>query len=569
VTGDRGEGERGRGEEGHWLNSFIPDSLSSVRNTNQDRLKPMSADLNPQPQAEVSPEADSFFRRGLAYLTLPRLFWITFLFAMIVFSQLQFWRLPSTKDRANWDYFAQVISRGGIPYRDVVNIKTPLSAYIGAASIVIARPFGLSAVLATRITFAILGALTVAFTFLVASLYSGSRRTGLLAAMILCGIFMFARLNSDGIQPKTPMVLFGLISLWAMMTDRPVAAGSFGMLSALSWQPGLLFVGAGGLGFTRYLTTWRDRKIICLMIGAAMPLALFVAHLWIGGALRDFYLWCFDFNVQVYAPRGFTSNAGFVDRFTMLIEGYYSGERRYFLQAAAGIALAIVIEIYFAARSGRRGWRRLLDRAPQQQVIIAALVYLIFCRINIQGEQDLIPMLPFIGIFAAFLLISIIDQLIGVIGRLFPRIHIPAFRFAGCAVLLILVFCVRVRPVFSFEVGRKDLAQQRADAANILSRLRPGDQIWIHGETELLVVSGLTNSHKYTNLDHGKDNYLDVVEPFGFEGWFEKLKADGPRIVVFTRIANVDRQQDFLEWLNRDYEVRSGEFYDYYVRKDR
>lgn len=569
MTGDRGEGERGRGEEGHWLNSFIPDSLSSVRNTNQDRLKPMSADLNPQPQAEVSPEADSFFRRGLAYLTLPRLFWITFLFAMIVFSQLQFWRLPSTKDRANWDYFAQVISRGGIPYRDVVNIKTPLSAYIGAASIVIARPFGLSAVLATRITFAILGALTVAFTFLVASLYSGSRRTGLLAAMILCGIFMFARLNSDGIQPKTPMVLFGLISLWAMMTDRPVAAGSFGMLSALSWQPGLLFVGAGGLGFTRYLTTWRDRKIICLMIGAAMPLALFVAHLWIGGALRDFYLWCFDFNVQVYAPRGFTSNAGFVDRFTMLIEGYYSGERRYFLQAAAGIALAIVIEIYFAARSGRRGWRRLLDRAPQQQVIIAALVYLIFCRINIQGEQDLIPMLPFIGIFAAFLLISIIDQLIGVIGRLFPRIHIPAFRFAGCAVLLILVFCVRVRPVFSFEVGRKDLAQQRADAANILSRLRPGDQIWIHGETELLVVSGLTNSHKYTNLDHGKDNYLDVVEPFGFEGWFEKLKADGPRIVVFTRIANVDRQQDFLEWLNRDYEVRSGEFYDYYVRKDR
>jgi hypothetical protein len=387
--------------------------------------------------------------------------------------------------------------------------------------------------------------------------------------MILCGIFMFARLNSDGIQPKTPMVLFGLISLWAMMKDRPVAAGAFGMLSALSWQPGLLFVGAGGLAFTRYLTSWRDGRIIRLMIGAATPLALFVAHLGIGGALRDFYLWCFDFNVQVYAPRGFTSNAGFVDRFTMLIEGYYSGERRYFLQAAVGVALATVIEIYFAARSGRRGWRRLLDRAPQHQVIIAALVYLIFCRINIQGEQDLIPMLPFIGIFAAFLLISIIDQLIGVIGRLFPRIHVPTFRFAGCAVLLIFVFYVRVRPVFSFEVGRKDLTQQRADAVNILSCLRPGDQIWIHGETELLVVSGFTNSHKYTNFDHGKDNYLDVVEPFGFEGWFDKLKADGPRIVVFTRIANVDRQQDFLEWLNRDYEVRSGEFYDYYVRKDR
>jgi len=529
----------------------------------------MSADLNPQSQAEVSPEADSFFRRGLAYLTSARLFWITFLFAMIVFSQLQFWRLPSAKDRANWDYFAQVISRGGVPYRDVVNIKTPLSAYIGAASIVITRPFGLSPVLATRITFAILGAFTVAFTFLVASLYSGSRRTGLLAAMILCGIFMFARLNSDGIQPKTPMVLFGLVSLWAMMKDRPFAAGLFGMLSALSWQPGLLFVGAGGLAVTRYLTTWRDRKIVRLMIGATAPLALFVAHLWIGGALREFYLWCFDFNMHVYAPRGFTSYGEFSERFTMLVEGYYSGERRYFLQAAVGIALAIATETYFAATKGRQGWRRLLDRAPQHQVIIAPLIYLIFCRINIQGEQDLIPLLPFIGIFAAFLLIWIIDRLIGVIGRLFTRIDPPTFQVAGCAILLIFVFYARVRPVFSFDVGRKDLMEQRADAANILSRLQPGDQIWVHGQTELLVVAGLTNSHKYTNLDHGKDNYLDVVEPFGFEGWFDELKADGPRIVVFTRTANVDRQAEFLEWLNRDYHLQSGEFYDYYVRKDR
>src|SRR5215467_13369465 len=80
------------------------------------------------------------------HISPARLFWITFAAALIVFCQLQFWKLPSAKDRANWDYFAQVISRGGVPYRDVVNIKTPLSAYIGAAVIVVTRPFGLSPV---------------------------------------------------------------------------------------------------------------------------------------------------------------------------------------------------------------------------------------------------------------------------------------------------------------------------------------------------------------------------------------------------------------------------------------
>lgn len=262
------------------------------------------------------------------YLTPTRLFWITFAGALIVFCQLQFWKLPSAKDRANWDYFAQVISRGGVPYREVVNIKTPLSAYIGAAAIVATRPFGLSPVMATRFASVGLAALTVAFTFLVANLIAG------------------------------------------------------------------------------------------------------------------------------------------------------------------------------------------------------------------------------------------------LIGRLSPRINVRQVEVVMSVVLLIAVFVVSVRSVFSFSVGRKDLVTQWADAAEIVSLLQPGDEIWVHGQTEMLVVSGLTNSHKYTSLDHGKDNYLDQVEPGGFQEWFEKLKSDRPRVVVFTRSKIVDRRAEFLDWLNRDYDRRNGKLFSYYVRKD-
>src|SRR4030095_10513611 len=42
-------------------------------------------------------------------------------------------------DLAIWDYVSQSILRGQIPYRDVIEIKTPLSAYISAVAIAAGR----------------------------------------------------------------------------------------------------------------------------------------------------------------------------------------------------------------------------------------------------------------------------------------------------------------------------------------------------------------------------------------------------------------------------------------------
>ena len=130
------------------------------------------------------------------------LFWLCFALAAIVYCQLHFWSRPERKDPANWDYFAQVISRGGVPYRDVVNIKTPLSAYIGAAAILVGKPFGLRDIHAIRITYVLLAALTVAFTFLIASQFFESLRVGMLAALILLGVEQFAILNMTGVPAK-------------------------------------------------------------------------------------------------------------------------------------------------------------------------------------------------------------------------------------------------------------------------------------------------------------------------------------------------------------------------------
>jgi len=122
--------------------------------------------------------------------------------------------------------------------------------------------------------------------------------------------------------------------------------------------------------------------------------------------------------------------------------------------------------------------------------------------------------------------------------------------------------------VFALRTPSKQLEAQLADTAEIVSHLEPGDQIFVHGRTEILVLSGLTNARKYTNLDHGKDSYLDQVEPGGFTGWLEQLQADRPKIVVVSRSQNLDRKEDFFRWVDADYEMRQAGDFTYFIRID-
>src|ERR1043165_2168014 len=63
------------------------------------------------------------------------------------------WRLtkqPEGGDAAIWDYVAQGILRGQVPYRDVAEIKGPASAYLSALAMSLGKAFGLRDILAVR-----------------------------------------------------------------------------------------------------------------------------------------------------------------------------------------------------------------------------------------------------------------------------------------------------------------------------------------------------------------------------------------------------------------------------------
>lgn len=527
----------------------------------------MNRQLKEAKQKDRSTASVEDLTGGKPYPWLGRrlLFVITLALASLVSAQYHLWDQPERKDRANWDYFSQVVARGGTPYVDVVNIKTPLAAYIGAGAILLARPFGLRDIFAIRIICALMGILIVGFTFLVALDHFDCRRVAFLSAIIMLSFHAFTSSNSGGMQPKTPMILFGLVSLWAVIKDRPFLAGIFAMLSALAWQPGLLFAGAAGLAFSRYLTSWRDLKAAKLMAGAALPLSAMLLHLGMTGALREFYLWTIHFNYNFYAPGQLKSSSTFFAFLMKTLNKPYGRERIYFALAVAGAAIFLLRE----ARAIREG-RHEDGKAPSLRhgIIIAPLVYFAFCMINFQGVGDLFPLLPFVSIFASAAIISalgLVPILIAKYGRgMSAGFAKPALFATACA----LVFYFNVSGAFAFRVGNPTLRDQDEDVSEMLALMQPGDAIYVHGQTEILALSGLHNASRHIFLDRGKDLYLDQVEPGGFEGWLAGLKESSPKIVAISRVGAVERRRAFLDWARADYEVRKGRVFKYYVRKD-
>src|SRR6266850_699057 len=69
-------------------------------------------------------------------------------------------------DVAIWDYVAQCIVRGQVPYRDVIEIKTPGSAYLSAIAMWIGTRLGVRDVMAARLMQMVLVGLLSTMTYM-------------------------------------------------------------------------------------------------------------------------------------------------------------------------------------------------------------------------------------------------------------------------------------------------------------------------------------------------------------------------------------------------------------------
>jgi DolP-mannose mannosyltransferase len=511
---------------------------------------------------------------------------LAFFFGVAVMLAYRPWSQVEVGDPAVYDYIAQSILRGQLPYRDIVDIKGPGGGYLSALAMALGRSAGLRDVIASRLMNVVLAGLLSAVTYLVAEAYLKDRFVAVLAFVIPLMPERFATMLISGTQPKLPMILFGMTTLLLIAKNRPLWAGVCSMLSCLCWQPGLLFTGSAFLIFSRYLTSWRDRRALKVLVGASIPLLVVLVYFYWKGALSDLWAWSITYNYSVFGPEAKAGAGDAIHKLWIFIVRVFRPE-----PGALGNSLADHIEFAFESFAGLATLSMVpcsliglllfgLDRVrakftnPIQSpdlfpdaLFIAPAVYLGFCLINFQASADLIPFFPFIGIFAGLFFIKA-GAFLPSLGRI-EKMRSPLAReklIPGLALVLILV--VILGHTVTYKIGDWTLQSQVREFRAVSDLLGPDDKIYVHGTVEILVLLNRPNLNPYVLLDWDADNFAGARFPGGWSAIVDGMEAQSPKIVAISRLRTVTHRADIERWVDEHYDRLALSRYDrIFVRK--
>jgi hypothetical protein len=454
-------------------------------------------------------------------------------------------------DASIYDYIAQTILRGGLPYRDVVEIKAPGSIYLSALAMQMGRWVGIRDVIAVRVLHVLLAGVLSWATFLVAWTYLRDRWAAVIAVLIplmLGGSFDV--MMNGGTQPKLPLMICGLLSLFFIARNRPFWSGFCSMLACLCWQPGLMFTGVAFLIFTRYLTRWRSLAWLKLLAGAAIPLLFTLGYFYWRGALADLWSWTITFNYSVFAPEGAKPIADSLWHFWKVTRRVYERDSVFAWAAIAGLVWYGYLRVRAEFRVPGIFKSHYIYR---DALLFPPIIYFAFCVINFQAGPDLIPFLPFIGIFAGYLITRTVRSLLPGRRLEFAGHSISSHRLACVAVIAVLGLIALYRGL-TYRTPGITLQGQFSEAAKLKALLGPGDKIYVHGPVELLVFLDIPNMNPYVALDSGADDYIAANRPGGFASVIADLEAQAPKAVAISRLGHVHHAKELMNWVNDHYE---------------
>jgi hypothetical protein len=452
-------------------------------------------------------------------------------------------------DNAIWDYIAQCVLRGQMPYLDVIDNKMPAAAYLSALAMVVGKAFGFDTVDSVRVLYVLLLGVLSVVIYLVAAAYLENRLAAVLACLMPLVAPELVVMMISGTRPKVPMMICGLLSLLLIVRERPFWAGFFSMMACLFWQPGLMFTGTALLIFSRYLTSWRDRRALKVLIGAALPLAVMLIYFAARGALADLWRWTITYNYAVYFPEGHEPVSVVLSRLWFLIGQVMDGH-------TVWVKLGVVGFVWYGAQCvAARVRKSSPDTSVYKEALLwPPLIFFGFCVINYPGADGLIVLLPFAAIFAAFVFAAAYQALAD-----WSSIKQRAALARLTAIVLVVPLVVagfnavkRARR-FRTEEGRT-LSDQRRAFQQLGERLGPDDRIYVHGALEILVLLNRPNLNRYIFLDRGKNRFLSTCVDGGFDAVLADMKSAAPKVIALTRLQNVTCREAMLDWAASQYE---------------
>lgn len=468
--------------------------------------------------------------------------------------------LPVSEDFGIFLYSAGAMAEGILPPRVAFDINSGSLAYVMAAvPMRAAELMGLSGVIGFRAASLLVTAFCVSLTGYIALQVT---RSGYIAAtssaMVLLATTWLTR-AANGLEPKTTMLLFGLLCLVALERRADFWTGFSAMAAGLAWRPGWIYLGvvivilcvqAGDRG-------WRGRagRVALGALGLLIPyLVLYASQ----GALGA--MW----SQSMLAPLAMGRGAGLTPP-GFLVAEFVRGFPYLTIWAVVAF-VGIVGLIWKYARKPKAMLQTALRNPAAAGLLLSAAAYGVFIQVDFQGAPDWIPIIPTLVIAAAW---SGWTGIEGLYSRLYVQSPPTRLRRTIAAVLLAIwvgLFYLQLPAQgnsrytwqHQAEVSRA-LAEQLGSDAHVVSL----------GNAELLYFM---HRHNFDDVIHVHGNYpsaIDQIKPGGFAMYLERLEATEPVLVVVGRVSadsmTSGRLSTLAEWLNLHFvRVQScleGDFY--------
>ena len=330
------------------------------------------------------------------------------------------------------------------------------------------------------------------------------------------------------------------------------------MLSCLCWQPGLMFTGVAVLIFSRYLSRWRDGRAFKVLAGAAIPLVLTLGYFYLRGALGEMWAWTITYNYSVFGPAAKRPPGEAADHLFKVMHRTFQPDFFLLILGAVGMVGYLIERI--AAKVKEKKFFLSPDLFLDA-ILIPPFVYLAFCMINIQGGPDLIPFVPFLGIFLAWLMLKVEGLLSRTRAASFSEALVPFLS------LMIIALLVLLHAVF-YRIQGWTLKDQDKAMETVSLMLGPNDKIYVHGTVEILTLLGRPNLNPYLFLDWSADDFAAARRGTDFAALVKEMDAQAPKLVSLTRLRKVNHRAELEQWVAEHYDkVDSFTYEPLYIRK--
>jgi hypothetical protein len=437
-----------------------------------------------------------------------------------------------TRDLAIYTYAGQRFLDGDPPYVGIMNRAGPLAHVLPGIGIGMGRLVGISDVHGARAFYMLVSVACVCLVYVFVRDLAGSRAAGVVAATAFLSFQGFLALATNGPREKTPMVLFMLAALVAMLHRRWTTCGVLVALGTLTWQPVFFVLGTTVL-VAAVLSPERSwRPPARAAAGGAATTGCVLLYFALEHALHAF----FDGFLLVNAF--YTTPPSAIEHLSRTWQSLGKG-----YGASLGlVGLGLLAVPVLAAAGARTAWR---TREPSDVIHLSLgagwLVGMIWTARVYNSWPDLLVMLPLAAIG---------------IGALTARALGPCDRRSRVASALVLAMVMTSYAV-SYSLTSRDgeLPEQQAGVDAIVDLgPRPATMLSIQAPAAL-VLTHETNPSRYQMFDSGFDEYVRDTWPGGLPGYVAWIERTAPTYIV---VQAGFRPPWLIPWLTEHYDNVAG-----------